>query len=58
MLESFSDILMDIPWETNETTHMITLSKNTPIKAQKYSFSLHMKKPPKLNCQNDDYEGY
>lgn len=58
MLESFSDILMDIPWETNETTHMITLSKNTQIKAQQYSFSLHMKKRPKLNCQNDDYEGY
>lgn len=32
MLESFSDILTDFPWETSETTHVIILSNNTKIK--------------------------
>lgn len=37
MLESFSNTVMDIPRETNETANLITLSDYTPIKVQQYS---------------------
>lgn len=41
MLESFSDIITDIPGETDATTHAITLTGNTPIKVIQYSLPLH-----------------
>lgn len=37
ILESFTNILTGIPGETNATTHVITLSDRTPIKARQYS---------------------
>lgn len=41
LLASFSNILTDVPGETDEITHVITLSDYTPIKVHQYSLPLH-----------------
>lgn len=41
ILESFSDKVTDIPGEINTTTHVITLTNNTPIKVRQYNIPLH-----------------
>lgn len=48
MLECFSDILMDVSGEMNETTHVITLSYKTPIRVRQYSLPLHYEESIKM----------
>lgn len=41
MLETYSDVLTDIPGSMNTTQHVITLSDNKPVAAHQYSLPLH-----------------